>query len=76
LVKLFTAKEAVGVVSEAIECLGGTGYMEDSHMAGLLREVQVLPIWEGTTNVLSLDVLRVMHRTPDSFAAFFTDLKK
>jgi alkylation response protein AidB-like acyl-CoA dehydrogenase len=59
LVKLFTAKVAVACASEAIEVWGGNGYIEDSSLPRLLRDVQVLPIWEGTTNVLVLDLLRV-----------------
>jgi len=59
LVKLFTGKVAVAAASEAVEALGGCGYMEDWPTARLLRDAQVLPIWEGTTNVLALDLLRV-----------------
>ena len=58
LMKLYTAKQAIAMSSEAIESLGGTGYMEDSHMPRLLRDSQVGSIWEGTTNVLSMDVWR------------------
>src|SRR5690606_7979343 len=57
IVKLLTAKQAVAVVSEAIEAFGGAGYIEDTGIPMLLRDTQVLPIWEGTTNVLSLDAL-------------------
>ena len=57
LAKLLTAKQAVAVVSEAIEAFGGAGYVEDTGLPALLRDTQVLPIWEGTTNVLSLDAL-------------------
>jgi alkylation response protein AidB-like acyl-CoA dehydrogenase len=57
LTKLITGKQAVGVVSEVIESLGGAGYVEDTGLPQLLRDTQVLPIWEGTTNVLSLDAL-------------------
>jgi len=63
LAKLYTAKQAVAVVSEAIECFGGQGYMEDTGLPRLLRDAQVLPIWEGTTSVLSLDALRVLRRS-------------
>jgi len=56
--KLYTAKQAVAVASEAIEAFGGAGYVEDTGLPRLLRDAQVLSIWEGTTNVLSLDVLR------------------
>ncbi|MHB1223766.1 MAG: acyl-CoA dehydrogenase family protein [Gemmatimonadaceae bacterium] len=58
--KLYTAKQAVAVTSEAVEAFGGAGYIEDTGMPRLLRDAQVLPIWEGTTNVLSLDLLRAM----------------
>lgn len=62
IAKLVTAKQAVEVVSEAIECFGGAGYVEDTGLPTLLRDAQVLPIWEGTTNVLSLDVMRAIGR--------------
>ncbi len=55
--KLLTAKQAVACVSEAIEAFGGAGYVEDTGMPSLLRDTQVLPIWEGTTNVLALDAV-------------------
>ncbi len=59
--KITTAKQAVAIVSEALECLGGAGYLEDTGLPVLLRDAQVLPIWEGTTNVLSLDTLRALR---------------
>jgi alkylation response protein AidB-like acyl-CoA dehydrogenase len=62
IVKLTTAKQAVAVASEALECFGGAGYVEDTGLPRILRDAQVLPIWEGTTNVLSLDTLRAMTR--------------
>jgi acyl-CoA dehydrogenase len=57
IAKLLTAKQAVAVVSECIEAFGGAGYVEDTGLPALLRDTQVLPIWEGTTNVLALDAL-------------------
>jgi alkylation response protein AidB-like acyl-CoA dehydrogenase len=57
LTKLATGKQAVAVTSEVIESFGGAGYVEDTGLPQLLRDTQVLPIWEGTTNVLSLDAL-------------------
>jgi alkylation response protein AidB-like acyl-CoA dehydrogenase len=60
--KLTTAKQAVAITSEVLECFGGAGYVEDTGVAKLLRDAQVLPIWEGTTNVLSLDLLRALSR--------------
>lgn len=62
LTKLYTAREAISNASETIEAFGGTGYIEDSGVPRLLRDAQVFPIWEGTTNVLSLDALRAMSR--------------
>jgi alkylation response protein AidB-like acyl-CoA dehydrogenase len=60
IAKLTTAKQAVAGLSEVIECFGGAGYVEDTGIPKLLRDAQVLPIWEGTTNILSLDLLRVL----------------
>lgn len=57
IAKLATAKQAVAVVSEAVEAFGGAGYIEDTGLPLLLRDTQVLPIWEGTTNVLALDAV-------------------
>jgi len=73
LAKLYTGKQAVSVASEAIECFGGQGYMEDTGLPRLLRDAQVLPIWEGTTSVLSLDVLRVL-RKPEALEAVAGEL--
>ena len=58
LAKLVTGKLAVSSASEYLECFGGAGYVEDTGLPRLLRDAQVLPIWEGTTNVLAVDVLR------------------
>jgi alkylation response protein AidB-like acyl-CoA dehydrogenase len=60
--KLMTGKQAVAGLSEVCEAFGGAGYIEDTGIPTLLRDAQVLPIWEGTTNVLSLDVLRVLNQ--------------
>ena len=60
LAKLWTAKVSIRVVSEALECFGGAGYIEDTGLPQLLRDAQVYAIWEGTTNVLSLDMLRAI----------------
>ncbi|XP_003745691.1 acyl-CoA dehydrogenase family member 11-like [Galendromus occidentalis] len=63
VMKLYTAKQGVSVSSELLEAFGGQGYMEDSGLPCFLRDAQVLPIWEGTTNILSLDVLRALHKS-------------
>ena len=60
VMKLTTGKQAVVVTSEVLECFGGAGYVEDTGLPVLLRDAQVLPIWEGTTNVLALDTLRAL----------------
>ncbi len=60
VVKLTTGRQAVAVVSEVLESFGGAGYVEDTGLPVLLRDTQVLTIWEGTTNVLSLDALRAL----------------
>ena len=59
--KLTTARQSVAVASEVVEAFGGAGYVEDTGIPTLLRDAQVLSIWEGTTNVLSLDTLRALE---------------
>lgn len=67
--KLFTAKQSIQYASEHIEMFGGIGYLEDSGIPVMLRDVQTLSIWEGTTNVLSLDMLRAAEKE-NGLAAF------
>jgi len=62
VVKAVTGKLAVPCVSECMELIGGNGYIEDRVMPRLLRDAQVLPIWEGTTNILALDTLRTARK--------------
>jgi alkylation response protein AidB-like acyl-CoA dehydrogenase len=61
IAKLMTGKQSVAVLSEVMESFGGAGYVEDTGLPALLRDAQVFSIWEGTTNVLSLDVLRALQ---------------
>jgi acyl-CoA dehydrogenase len=75
LTKLLTAKQAVAVTSETLECFGGAGYVEDTGLPVLLRDAQVLPIWEGTTNVLSLDALKALGR-PEARDALSSELRR
>lgn len=75
LAKLTTAKQAVQVVGEVIESFGGAGYVEDTGLPALLRDTQVLSIWEGTTNVLSLDTLRALSRG-QGLALFGAELER
>ncbi|HEX2269372.1 MAG TPA: acyl-CoA dehydrogenase family protein, partial [Pyrinomonadaceae bacterium] len=75
VMKLTTAKQAVAVLSEVLESFGGAGYVEDTGLPMLLRDAQVLPIWEGTTNVLALDTLRALnHDALDAFRSTITRL--
>ena len=67
LAKLTTARQAVAGASETLEAFGGAGYVEDTGLPELLRDAQVLSIWEGTTNVLALDALP-RHRARRSAA--------
>ncbi|MGH7668645.1 MAG: acyl-CoA dehydrogenase family protein, partial [Gemmatimonadaceae bacterium] len=60
VVKLTTGRQAVAIASEVLEAFGSAGYVEDTGLPVLLRDTQVLTIWEGTTNVLSLDTLRAL----------------
>jgi alkylation response protein AidB-like acyl-CoA dehydrogenase len=59
--KLTTARQSVAVAGEVVEAFGGAGYVEDTGIPAILRDAQVLSIWEGTTNVLSLDTLRALE---------------
>ncbi len=74
LAKLVTAKQAVAGASETLEAFGGAGYVEDTGLPVLLRDAQVLPIWEGTTNVLSLEVYRAVQRA-DALRPFLAELE-
>lgn len=74
--KYWTCKRTPGHIYEAMECHGGNGYVEDSNLARLYREAPVNSIWEGSGNVICLDVLRAMNREPESVDAFFDELAK
>jgi alkylation response protein AidB-like acyl-CoA dehydrogenase len=73
--KLYTAKQAIAIASETLEAFGGAGYIEDTGLPRLLRDAQVLSIWEGTTNVLSLDALRAMEHG-DALAVWTADVHR
>jgi len=63
--KFWVCKIAPVMIGEAMECLGGNGYVEENGMARIYREAPVNSIWEGSGNVMALDVLRVLQREPD-----------
>ncbi|NWZ83566.1 ACD11 dehydrogenase, partial [Poecile atricapillus] len=69
--KLYTGKQASAVAVEAMESFGGQGYMEDTGLPVILRDTLVLSIWEGTTNILSLDVLRSLAKSKGQVMAVF-----
>ena len=73
--KFWVCKRAPGFVWEAMECLGGNGYVEESMLARFYREAPVNAIWEGSGNVVCLDVLRVLVREPEAAVAVFERLK-
>jgi putative acyl-CoA dehydrogenase len=72
--KYWICKRQPGFVAETLECLGGNGYVEDSGMPRLFRESPLNGIWEGSGNVICLDVLRAIRREPAAVEAFRTEL--
>jgi putative acyl-CoA dehydrogenase len=73
--KYWICKRTPGHAYEAMECIGGSGVMEDSMFPRLFRESPVNAIWEGSGNIQCLDVLRAMGKTPEVVEAFFTELR-
>ncbi|KAA0013067.1 DNA alkylation response protein [Billgrantia pellis] len=74
LAKYWHNKRGPGFMAEAMECLGGIGYVEETPLARLYREAPVNSIWEGSGNVICLDLLRVLARHPESIAALRDEL--
>ena len=74
VVKYWVCKRCPVAVGEALECLGGNGYVEESMLPRLYREAPLSSIWEGSGNVMCLDVLRAMGRSPESVDAFFAEI--
>lgn len=74
VIKYWTCKRAVSHAAEALECFGGVGYVEESHMPRLLRQSPVNGIWEGSGNVICLDVLRAMAKAPDAVTVLLDEL--
>ena len=73
IAKYWVCKRATPHAVEALECLGGNGYVEESPMPRLLRDAPLNGIWEGSGNVIALDVLRALAREPDGLAAFLAE---
>ncbi|MBV9292565.1 MAG: isovaleryl-CoA dehydrogenase [Frankiales bacterium] len=72
--KYWVCKRGPALAAEALECLGGNGYVEDFPMARLYREAPLNSIWEGSGNVNALDVLRALGREPQALEAFLDEL--
>jgi putative acyl-CoA dehydrogenase len=76
IAKYWVCKRAPMMIAEALECLGGNGYVEESILPRLYREAPVNSIWEGTGNVVCLDVLRALAREPESLEALLAELNR
>ncbi len=74
--KYWTCKRAPNHAFESLECLGGAGYVEESGMPRLYREAPLASIWEGSGNVMSLDVLRALMRSPRSLEVFMAEVEQ
>jgi putative acyl-CoA dehydrogenase len=74
LAKYWSNKRCAAVVLEAMECLGGSGYVEESPMPWLYREAPLNAIWEGSGNIVCLDVLRTLDRVPEAMEALRAEL--
>jgi putative acyl-CoA dehydrogenase len=75
IAKYWVCKRTPAMIAEALECLGGNGYVEESILPRLYREAPVNSIWEGAGNVVCLDVLRALAREPDSLEALLAELQ-
>src|SRR5207245_1126282 len=73
VMKYWVCKRAPGHAAEALECLGGNGFVEDSGMPLLYRDAPLGSIWEGSGNVAALDVLRAMVKEPEGLPAFLEE---
>lgn len=74
LAKYWANKRCPAVVAEAMECLGGSGYVEEGDLPWLYREAPLNAIWEGAGNIVCLDVLRTLERVPEAMAALVAEL--
>jgi putative acyl-CoA dehydrogenase len=72
--KYYVCKRAGAAVAEALECLGGNGYVEESIMPRLYREAPLNSIWEGSGNINALDVLRIIQKQPDAIEAYMVEV--
>ena len=75
IAKFWNCKRVVGVVHEALECLGGNGFIEEGPMARLYREAPLNGIWEGSGNIIVLDVLRAAAKSPETVSVFIAEVR-
>jgi putative acyl-CoA dehydrogenase len=73
--KFWICKRAITLAAEAMEVLGGNGYVEDFNLARMFRETPVNSIWEGSGNIMCLDVLRVLGRSPSAIAVLMDEVQ-
>src|SRR5690606_25524507 len=73
--KFWICKRAITFAAEAMEVLGGNGYVEDFSLARIFRETPVNSIWEGSGNIMCLDVLRVLGRSPSAIAVLMDEVR-
>jgi putative acyl-CoA dehydrogenase len=76
IIKYWTCKRAPQHAAEALECLGGNGYVEESGLPRLLRQSPINGVWEGSGNVICLDVLRVLAREPAAMEAYWSEVHR
>jgi putative acyl-CoA dehydrogenase len=76
VLKYWVCKRAAPHAAEALECLGGNGYVEESGMPLLYRDAPLNSIWEGSGNVAALDVLRALVREPEGLPAFLAECRE
>ena len=76
VMKYWACKRGPAHAAEALECLGGNGYTEDFPLAMRYREQPVMAVWEGSGNVIALDVLRALQREPAAFEAFYAEVSQ
>ena len=73
VMKYWICKRGAPLAAEALECLGGNGYVEEAPMAQFYRDIQLGTVWEGSGNVIALDVLRALAREPGAAPAFLAE---
>jgi putative acyl-CoA dehydrogenase len=73
VMKYWVCKRGAALAAEALECLGGNGYVEEAPLARLYRDIEIGTVWEGSGNVMVLDVVRAATAEPESLEAFLAE---